>query len=1320
MNTDELYPTPDEVREGLILPVLADVPAPGFDLSEPESEDGPLNFSATVEEAQCESVGLSATAGALSATAGVLSLPPDDDEEGDHVEAQGCAGSSCDLPADDHSVTTGSWVPGLNAGSYAGYGTALSAQGQVLVGNVYSTVRSLPNHLLGPLANYLGRTGHESRPMVATARVLGLPRSLVARTVHTLGANQWMPTEIAGHGSQAGQGLPRADRGHTNPTDEDQLAVLVTLTRAALSLGDSGYNSFPLHVARLATAGVTVGDRFHTPKFAEEAVFLAARCVQGMDAADLRMPLPALGVRSSLALLIDGVPIAGMSAHGRQGSAIVICANFVGHQDGVLRPRLLTWAVPDKGHGGLATAEAVARALEQSPLNLGANELRPVLSLVGGDGQVARGGPTRTTTSTQSAEFLWRQVYGLPAPHVVPTPEDPDDVPLAALVAGPPPSRARREAWLADRGTLWAATEWDKFHREDIVLSRAVADVPLAQELFSVCSLMDQWFNLGEGRLLVKMAAKAVGLRLQSGALPGVSRKVVALAQEPGHLLHNLPAYAVGVHGRFEHKRQDHDGPKLHTLASEGRRLTCLDLIAFTTLFADIMRSIVAPWALVVQSSCMEPWVTRRQQLKHEALLDTAFHSLEAVRKFLRVLVLLRQHCHTTDLCCFVDAWFCGTPRQFCLIDRGTPFGKLFPTFWMSLNSFINFGLSTTGCEDPTFRQVTLLTVPMGNPADWTDLGAHCQCATRQNSRTPQSHKIRVSIRGHRRRVRVPHWVSEAKPRVVVELDGGLARVGVRRYRTADLPNLGRPQDPNRYRQHILRDTSRCIMPPLLMAAFDDVDAACCAAWRFVFTVREEHDKMFGSEGSSAGMRALVDAMVSCFDWERVVQRPPANEAIHAFGTLYDMLLPYLRHTEWPPVGSFPGMEHRWPSKEHIQLQYVVLCRRLRSRGNPPWWVLEGAIVEPLERSSFATWFVNAVFGPLMCGEVQPRLPARQGLPAAAEDCTARALLAKVTALISLFLGGVRRREIKVSLRALAFVGYAWRGRMRPQMMREVVARVWRCRLRDPIPGGVATLLLPGAVGKLVYIRRPLRSLDWCAVSATLDVDRSFAVGVGGDRTCAWHALRIHNFCRPMGSPEAVCERVGSLMHMQHESCRHISLGVLMDEVLLRDAQVSCIGHPRDERICAEVARCLLSMGRKPLVGDAVRYSGTDTLRRARVRQQERMRASGRAGFDGESTDSEAAEADREGEATEWSHAGTLKDALHMRREMSVPDYADKKVLAKMELSGRYISALPLQVHHPAATAATRRVATQNWLDAAEGQAWLAEKRTRHNYFFKE
>jgi len=512
----------------------------------------------------------------------------------------------------------------------------------------------------------------------------------------------------------------------------------------------------------------------------------------------------------------------------------------------------------------------------------------------------------------------------------------------------------------------------------------------------------------------------------------------------------------------------------------------------------------------------------------------------------------------------------------------GPVFGRIFPTFFLSLHRFLNFDSEDGG--GPSFRGVELLIVPPRDSQEWACLGPHCQCASRQPGRNPQV--IFIKIRGRRRKARVPHWVGTPGIAGAAAAQERHGPIWFAEHKRADLPSLGRRADSGRFRPIIRHPAaSRCIVPWSLVAAFDDLDAAASSALRFISEVARQHSSLFGSEGESAGMRSAVDAMAACFDWEHLVVRAPTADQVREFGTLAHLLMPYLAHTEWPPADIFPNVVREWPSADNLLIQYVLLCSRLRSVRRPPWWVHAGAVVEPVIAGGLEMWLANSVFGPRLHDVALPFLP--DGLPEACAAALRRALTGRIAMVLSSFL---RQKSANgpfyVSLRGLAFVGYPWRGKMQPHKMRSVVSRTWRCRLGCTLPGGLVALTLPGMSGKLAYVRVPKRQLDWSAVSAALDMDPFFAHGRSPGARSAWHAARIHNFCRPMGSPEAVCERVGSLMRQQWSPGRHIDAGTLTDEVLLRDAQVKCLGGSRDERICLEVAKCMLFLGRRPLVSE--------------------------------------------------------------------------------------------------------------------------------------
>ena len=193
--------------------------------------------------------------------------------------------------------------------------------------------------------SFFDRNKDESKPLRVAAGLLGMTRRLLYETVKSVKDRFWVPVVPVLSTSRAAQRV--AQDAHGRADDAKQLETLTTLVRAALSTGDAGYRSFTMSLARLSLAGVDVGDRYHSPNFAKEAVFLAARQVQAIDVAGLRAPVPGLGVRSSLALLLDGIPVAGMSCYGSHGSVIVVCYNAVSATDGRLHPGFLCWAMPE-------------------------------------------------------------------------------------------------------------------------------------------------------------------------------------------------------------------------------------------------------------------------------------------------------------------------------------------------------------------------------------------------------------------------------------------------------------------------------------------------------------------------------------------------------------------------------------------------------------------------------------------------------------------------------------------------------------------------------------------------------------------------------------------------------------------------------------------------------------------------------------------------------------------------------------------------------------------------------------------------------------
>ena len=433
-------------------------------------------------------------AGACGATHGMEVVASDSSADEGAVDVSASAqaveggGLLCG-PSDDElsqawAQIDDTWQPGVTVGPWFQAGSRMTPQCQVLMTNLVLGLRSLPGQLRKSLCAFLPAQGTAKRgapALDAAARLLRLSYSRIWRTFAGVRANGWRPTTAS---CREEQSLP-AER-------PDPRGILLTLVRTALGARTARAPgmAYKQALARLSLEGVPIGDKYHTEEFMNDAVFLAARNVQASDATDLVAPLAGLGIPSDFAILMDGLPVGGVSLYGRHGSVSALCVCTVSPHTHRLHAPLLTWYVPDRGHGGEATANAVLNAFVAEPFGLSRSDLEQRVCLVGGDGAIARGGLGRPKPGAQAAEILWAKVHRCT--------ED-----LGEGLQG--------AEWVDDARRLHRCTEWDKFHREDLANNRAVAETPMAWEVYDVCRLMDTLFNLGDGSLILRRAAQEVG-----------------------------------------------------------------------------------------------------------------------------------------------------------------------------------------------------------------------------------------------------------------------------------------------------------------------------------------------------------------------------------------------------------------------------------------------------------------------------------------------------------------------------------------------------------------------------------------------------------------------------------------------------------------------------------------------------------------------------------------------------------------------------------------------------------------------------------------
>ncbi len=270
------------------------------------------------------------------------------------------------------------------------------------------------------------------------------------------------------------------------------------------------------------------------------------------------------------------------------------------------------------------------------------------------------------------------------------------------------------------------------------------------------------------------------------------------------------------------------------------------------------------------------------------------------------------------------------------------------------------------------------------------------------------------------------------------------------------------------------------------------------------------------------------------------------------------------------------------------------------------------------------------------------------------------------------------------------------------------------------------------------YVRAAVSVLDASAVSASIDTMPFFARDGPGTSLsvgrCAWYAVNVHNFCRPMGAPEASCERVGS--HMQHAWCkrRNDDAGALMDAVRLHEAGVTGIGNPRDELICREVADAFLFLGRRPFLNErgtrqrvAAGLHQSKVLTGHRAKEQERLAASGRGSegapvqmlVDGVPQGSDAPSAGANAVLSRSCALKNLMQARSGRRALATPAMVPSAAAERnmrAATSERGVAALPLFLEDPrraGQTGSAHRARLREWLRSDAGKEWLATKQQR-------
>ena len=293
----------------------------------------------------------------------------------------------------------------------------------------------------------------------------------------------------------------------------------------------------------------------------------------------------------------------------------------------------------------------------------------------------------------------------------------------------------------------------------------------------------------------------------------------------------------------------------------------------------------------------------------------------------------------------------------------------------------------------------------------------------------------------------------------------------------------------------------------------------------------------------------------------------------------------------------------------------------------------------------------------------------------------------------------------------------------------------------DMAQGFVATLLLPGSVGRLVEVVDVVKVLDTSAVSAAIDNKPYFSRdGRGGPRPAnAWHMVKIHNFCRPLGAQESCCERTGGLMQLLWDKRAHPNPVTLMDAVLLREAGVTCTGSARDAKLCNDVVEALWELGRRPMLHQrhkrarlAEGVSLSRTLLNMTADEEAWLAETGRWAADDMSTSGSSAE---DGIALGVAHKARLPARLDLPKDLPVARSSSCSGALPTEVPGsvkralfeglsqgkpchRRVKALPAYKSDVRSEAkgwsqSEKQRRFRRWLESSEGKAFQESRKQR-------
>lgn len=309
-----------------------------------------------------------------------------------------------------------------------------------------------------------------------------------------------------------------------------------------------------------------LGDKYVSPDFAAETEFLAGLVLQMFDALEINTCLSGLGIPSDFCVLLDPVSI-GAHKFGRHGKVLMVCIGVVDAQTFRLRARMIGAPTIGPSESGPTLRDLLLKCLAEHPAALTLESLESRCALVGGDGAISLGGPekryapgARPRQSTGTAELAWATIHPSTGQPYVP--------PGGKYMAWAEVTMNMAELvkYRDSLPKVMACTDWDKFHREDAMLGKAVAESGYAQEVFDMAFLLDSLFGHGEGKILFQSVASEIKEVPKDTRGPGGTRKVAGLSAAPGNLVDNYRTHVAALHARMQWARDGHSAQSLAKL----------------------------------------------------------------------------------------------------------------------------------------------------------------------------------------------------------------------------------------------------------------------------------------------------------------------------------------------------------------------------------------------------------------------------------------------------------------------------------------------------------------------------------------------------------------------------------------------------------------------------------------------------------------------------------------------------------------------------------------------------------------------------------